>query len=330
MRLKLYFLFLITSFLALSLLSSCEFSEQTDNEYLIINSFDELENLSQIKSARKLSAQEIVSAYRYLGFGSRAESEFENIVVYEIYYYTTDKAEVMGIISAPSDYLDNPYPITIRNRGNSNIPKGIEQNRWALITRGVNWSEFGYITMLSYYRDAPYSTLTEQDLKHDQWGGDDLYDILALIDLAETFNFSGEGMFMEGHSRGGMMTYMLLRQDKRINAAIVSGAIADNDTHYEQWKSMFDLAIGGSPDEFYEEYYNRSAINWADEITTPLFIIHGALDDVVPISESQEVYDIMKEAGRDVKFKSYENSGHVFDTEMLKDAMEWLSEKGRK
>ena len=323
---KIFFAIVIASVLVI--FSSCSSLSQAADEQIAISSFDELERLPQIKSARKLTVQEINSAYVNVGFGRRDESDFDNIVVYEIFYNTSDGAEVMGIISAPLDYLDTAYPVTIRNRGNSNIPRGIGQNRYALITRGVNWSEFGYITLLSYYRDAPYSASSNaaanEDTKHDQWGGDDLNDVLGLIDMAELFSFKGDGMFMEGHSRGGMMTYMALREDSRIDAAIVSGAVSDNAESYEEWKSMFNQAIGGSPDEFAEEYYRRSAVNWAEEITTPLLIMHGAIDEVVSVSQSQKVYDKMEEAGRDVTFKVYENTGHIFNTEMLKDAMEWL------
>ena len=295
-------------------------------EMLAVNSLKELERSPQIVSARRLLEQEIQRSHSFLGIQLDVDAGFfdSRVIVYEIMYRTTDGAEVLGFISAPVGYLDNEYPIIIFNRGDTNNTTSGVMTRWRhlLVTRAAFWSTQSYISLMTFYRDGrPFGV---EGVKYDQWGGNDVYDVLALLDLSEALNFRGSGLFMIGESRGGMMTYLVLRKDDRVDAAVVVFAVADNVEGYGIWGDTLSNSIGGSPDELPYEYYRRSAVNWAHEITTPLLILHGALDEIVPLSQSHRVYDKMRAADRDVTFIVYEHGSHRFDHDMLNDTIEWL------
>ena len=53
-----------------------------------------------------------------------------------------------------------------------------------------------------------------------------------------------------------------------------------------------------------------SPINSIQNIKAPLFVIHGANDPRVPVSEARQVVSKLKELGREVEFVVYEDEGH--------------------
>lgn len=53
-----------------------------------------------------------------------------------------------------------------------------------------------------------------------------------------------------------------------------------------------------------------SPIHAADKITAPLFIIHGANDPRVPLSEAEQIATKMKELGRRAELLVYMDEGH--------------------
>jgi len=296
------------------------------NRTIMIDSLDELDILKQIISVIKISEERMQRSFFHSNIveylkGTYDDEDFSDILMFSIIYETRDGAHVMGYISAPADYLENEYPILIRNRGGANVT-GSDVSSNTLISRGVTWASRGYIVLQTYYRTGSHLI---EGIKHDQWGGDDINDILTLMDISESFSFKANEMYMIGDSRGGMMTYMILRRDKRIDAAVSVNGVASASEHYaiNAWRGAL-VATGGTPAEVPQEYYKRSAVRWADEIKTPLLIMHGRLDDVVPLNQSIRVYNLMNSAGRDVTLEIFDDVGHSFTGEMGLFAHEWI------
>jgi dipeptidyl aminopeptidase/acylaminoacyl peptidase len=48
----------------------------------------------------------------------------------------------------------------------------------------------------------------------------------------------------------------------------------------------------------------------AGKITRPLLILQGDKDEVVPLAQSQAIYDTLQRKGREVELKVYEGEGH--------------------
>lgn len=53
-----------------------------------------------------------------------------------------------------------------------------------------------------------------------------------------------------------------------------------------------------------------SPLNFIENIKAPLFIIHGANDPRVPLSEAEQMYKKLKELGREVELVVYQDEGH--------------------
>jgi dipeptidyl aminopeptidase/acylaminoacyl peptidase len=68
----------------------------------------------------------------------------------------------------------------------------------------------------------------------------------------------------------------------------------------------------GTPEKDAKLFYERSAINFIEDIKAPLMIFQGANDTNVPKAESELVYNKLKALGRDVELVVYPDEGHGF------------------
>ena len=152
----------------------------------------------------------------------------------------------------------------------------------------------------------------------DQYGGDDLNDVIRLIDFCDTmFEFADiSDLCVEGESRGGLMTYMTARRDKRVKKIIVCSGISDLVAAFhereDKMKEVLVRCIGGTPEEMPEEYEKRSAVYWADETKIPILIIHSKGDKQANFAtQAQAIYDKLKDS-TDCTFITYEDDMHGF------------------
>ena len=180
-----------------------------------------------------------------------------------------------------------------------------------------------YIVIASQYRGTDGSEMA------DQFGGDDLHDVIKLIDLCQNkFSFVDMTDFcVAGESRGGMMTYMTARQDSRVKRIIAVSALSDLFKGYDERKDMQDVIysyIGGTPQEKKAEYEKRSAIYWADEIKVPVLIIHSKKDKQVSFKQAEEMYAKLKKT-TDCTFITHDDDVHGIHKEDLKTITDWLN-----
>jgi len=219
----------------------------------------------------------------------------------------------MGYVAAPTDYIEREYPILIFNRGGN---RGFGMLEPETI---VGLAALGYIALGSQYRGVAGGTGMEQ------FGGDDINDVLKLIDISESFSFARQGgVYMAGVSRGGMMTYIASRMDDRIVAAAVWAAPSSLFGFGNP--DVYLALIGGTPDELPEEYERRSAVYWADEIQAPLLIGHGGHRDIQVLTQhSINMSEALERYGRPHRLIIYPDAGHgLLGTGFLNEMDDWF------
>lgn len=64
---------------------------------------------------------------------------------------------------------------------------------------------------------------------------------------------------------------------------------------------------------------------------TPIWVFHGAKDDVVPLKNSQDLVDVLTKQGGNVKFTIYPEAGHDSWTSTYEnpDVFAWLMTQKR-
>ena len=231
--------------------------------------------------------------------------EYGSVVIYSI-RYTSDEYEVMGYVVAPADFMEREYPVLIDGGSGS----GGEGQEVGTIrpTDFIHFALRGYIVLVSHYRGVAGGTGIEQ------FGGDEINDVLRLIDISESFGFAQQsGVYMFGGSRGGMMAYIASRLDDRITAvAVYAGPSNAFDIFHERnflQDTLIEL-IGGTPKELPEEFERRSAVMWANEIQSPILIGHGDEDIRVPVHHAINMAEVLERYGLPHRLIIYTNAGH--------------------
>ena len=154
-----------------------------------------------------------------------------------------------GYVGVPREEK-GPLPAVIFNRGGN---RAFSVLRPQVICK---YAAQGFVVLGSQYRGNCGGTGQEE------FGGADVNDVLRLIDIALELpgTFKG-GVYMAGHSRGGMMTYRCCALDDRIVAA----AVGSGTNFLTSLMNVVILAAGG-----YCVY--RGVINVGDMVAYMLFI----------------------------------------------------------
>ncbi len=216
-----------------------------------------------------------------------------NGTVVENITYSSDGLKVKGYIAYPSD-ISKKYPCVIWNRGGIG-EKGVIDSFTArgLFGQIASW---GYVVFASQYRGNAGGE------GKDEFGGDDLNDVLNLIPLADELEFADtEKWGIEGWSRGGMMTYLTLTKTEIFKCAIVTGGIANlrcNSDESKFMRRLYEVTLGiYSEEEFNSKCESRSIINFPEKLSknTPLLILHGTDDNrVLPHDSLDLSYQLLK------------------------------------
>lgn len=236
------------------------------------------------------------------GWGKNA---IDNSVVEKI-IYQSDKFKVAGYIAYPLQQTLEKYPCIIWNRGGAKNRGYIDE----FTAKGVfgKMASWGYVVFASMYRGSIKGEGVEE------FGGDDVNDIINLIPLADELPFADKNSWgIEGWSRGGMMTYLTLKQESRFKCAILTGAISDlteMSGGFNQSQEHFEKLIPGRI--LQEELKKRSAIQFVDELprSTNYLLIHGGDDKVVSPMQSIKMYELMNARNFQVEFHLLEGDDH--------------------
>jgi len=149
------------------------------------------------------------------------------------------------------------------------------------------------------------------------WGGVDLADVLALTDAASgASGIDPDRLAITGVSYGGYLTLWAISQDDRFRAAISENGISDLFAAFgtSEDAGLWWLAeMTHAPWERPMDWVDRSAVRFADRITTPLLLIHAELDQNVSITQSEQMYAALRSLGRPVEFVRVPGEGHLMD-----------------
>lgn len=192
-------------------------------------------------------------------------------------------------------------------------PTACHRNRWnpdiQLLTN------LGYTVLAPNVRGSTGFGRTFRDLGRMDWGGGDLQDLAAAHDYLHAHGFHRVGIM--GGSYGGYMTLMALtRQPERWDAGAALFPIANLVTLYESTRPgdlrpYLEDQIG-TPSDRPDFYFERSPINFVEQVRAPLLLLQGANDPRTPLREAESMAEQLAAAGKLHDLHVYDNEGHGF------------------
>jgi dipeptidyl aminopeptidase/acylaminoacyl peptidase len=146
------------------------------------------------------------------------------------------------------------------------------------------------------------------------WGSVDYEDLMAVVDEAlERFDFCDpERMGVLGGSYGGYMTSWIIGHTDRFHAACSERAV--NNFLLEAGESDFGWAfksyVGAHWFEAPDVYRELSPATYAENMTTPLLILHSEDDLRCPIGNAEELFAILRLLKREVELVRFPAESH--------------------
>jgi dipeptidyl aminopeptidase/acylaminoacyl peptidase len=117
-----------------------------------------------------------------------------------------------------------------------------------------------------------------------------------------------------GRSYGGYLTMAAMTFHPALFAAGISiCGMSDLGTFYrntEPWIAEAAYPKYGHPVNDRELLERLSPLRRAHALTAPLLVVHGANDTNVPVGESEQIVDALRQAGRDVRYVLFSDDGH--------------------
>ena len=145
------------------------------------------------------------------------------------------------------------------------------------------------------------------------WGEVDYKDIMAGVDAMIARGIADpDRLGVMGASYGGFMTNWIVTQTGRFKAASTDCSLSDLvQMYYTSPIGDFMADYYGLPWEAGESMVQHSPITFVRNVTTPLLIQHGELDDRVPLSQARIFYKALKALNKTVELEIYPRGGHV-------------------
>ncbi len=141
-------------------------------------------------------------------------------------------------------------------------------------------------------------------------------------------------MGLQGHSFGGWETNFLVTHSTLFAAACEASGVSDQVSAYDE----LNLNGGENRQRFYETFQQGSAYGlgvtpWTRpdlyienspvfnvaKCSTPMLMMHGDKDNLVPYSQGLEMYLALRRAGKKAWLLQYKNAGHILNGDDAKD-----------
>jgi dipeptidyl aminopeptidase/acylaminoacyl peptidase len=179
------------------------------------------------------------------------------------------------------------------------------------------WTSRGFAVVdVNYGGSTGYGRAYRQRL-NGNWGVVDLQDCVAAARaLVERGEADGDRLLVRGGSAGGYLVICALTFTDAFAAGASYFGIADlvpfatGDTH--KFESTYEHTMVGPWPEAADLYRARSPINYVEMLNTPMLVLQGTDDKVVPPSQAETIVQALRDKGLPHAYLSFEGEGHGF------------------
>ena len=214
-----------------------------------------------------------------------------------------DGTVLHGFVVEPAG--EGPHPVLLMIHGGP-----FAAYTWRVFDEAQVYAGAGYAVVYTNPRGSSgYGESYGRHIRGDV-GARSAADLLALLDAAlERPSLDATRVGVLGGSHGGFMTSWLVGHSDRFRAAVSERAVNAIDSFTGAsdigWSFAADL-YGPDP----EKRRAQSPLTYADDISTPLLIIHSEHDWRCPVEQAQRLYVALRSRDADVELLLFPGEGH--------------------
>lgn len=173
-------------------------------------------------------------------------------------------------------------------------------------------TEHGYTVFAPDFRGSAGYGKQYRNRSTGDPGGKEVRDLAVAGEYLRSRGY--ENVAIYGGSYGGYLTLMALSQTDVWDGGVDLCGFFDLESFVENTgggiREVMVRHIGGSPDEIPSFYRERSPSAHADKIDVPLFVIQGATDPRVPVTQAEQLVEVLEDNGIEHEYLCFENEGH--------------------
>lgn len=244
-----------------------------------------------------------------------------------VHWTSKEGIALEGIATFPAGFVEGKrYPFLVFPHGGPEANDLFNFDAFARLLGGL-----GYVVIQPEYRGSTGYGADFLSAIYQHFGDRAYRDVDSATDFAIAQGWADPNrLAMFGWSAGGFMTSWTVTQTHRYKAAIEGAGITDwlsfipaSDT----WQTDFDARL---QEKDPTPMLKFSAVMFADQVTTPLLILHGEADVRVPTFQGREFFVLLKERGKTVRMVTYPGSPHFprlaeQRRDVMREIVDWLA-----
>jgi len=227
-----------------------------------------------------------------------------------IQYKARDGITVPAFVTIPQG--KPPFPLVVMPHGGPFVTEHVLFDRWAQLL-----ANSGYMVLQPQYRGSKnYGAKHYQSSFIDGGKGgysmqDDKDD--GALYLVEKGLADKDRLAMFGWSYGGYAALVAASRKEQIyQCAIAGAAVADNDMQLNYYVSQLSGVSRIEQENFWRD--SVSPIEVASDVNIPLFIVHGSVDQRVPLQHAERYLNALDKAGVSYEYMELEGADHFSNT----------------
>ena len=232
-----------------------------------------------------------------------------------VWYETFDGKQIPALLYRPRDIAPGeklPALVHVHGGPTGQWFRGFDPFAQFLVDRGL-------VVLEPNIRGSTGYGVDFRDAALKDWGGADLEDVAAGADFLKALPYvDRERLVVFGGSYGGFMTFVAATKKPDLwRAAVAWVGISDLHRMWDESKEHFRYFLReqmGDPKIDRDLWRDRSAIEFADQLTAKLLMVHGVNDPRCPVSQSRIFRDKLialgKREGEDFEYVELDDEGH--------------------
>jgi len=253
-----------------------------------------------------------------------------------VWYPSLDGTKIPALLYRPRDVAPGerrPAMVQAHGGPTGQWTRTFDQLAQALVDRG-------FVVIQPNVRGSTGYGVPHRDAALRDWGGIDLDDIEGSVRYLRTLpEVDPERIGIMGGSYGGFMSFIAATKRPDLwRAAVPSYGVTDLHAMWAESKQHFRHFLRtqmGDPDADRALWRDRSAIEFAQDATAKLLILHGTNDPRCPVSQSRLFVEKLRSLGRregeDYTYVEWDDEGHgsvdiAAKIRRFSLVLDWLSE----
>ncbi|MDD3806895.1 MAG: S9 family peptidase [Candidatus Marinimicrobia bacterium] len=227
----------------------------------------------------------------------------------EVYSIPSEQIILQGWLLMPPDFKKTKkYPLLLQIHGGPRTQYG-----YTWFHEMHVFAAAGYVVLYTNPRGSQGYGHTFADAITGKWAEPTMQDLMTAVDYVLKLGFiDSEKCFVTGGSFGGYMTNWIVGHTNRFKAAVTQRSICDLASFFGTSDTGWDLKADfhALPWKNSDVYAKWSPITYANDINTPLCIIHSENDLRCPVEQAEQLFVRLKYDNKPVKYVLFPEESH--------------------